>query len=289
MGETNISWCDHSINPIRARHKSTKAVGHYCEKISPGCRNCYASKMQPRFQMPFFQAQQVDGNKANVQPFFVRDSLLQVSHRKKPTKYLWADMTDLFGSWVHDLWIEACFAIMAATPQHTHMVLTKRPDRMALWATRPHLLQKLHEAQGIYGLPSLVLNTWPLPNVWCGVSVENQEAAAHRIPLLSQVPATIRFLSVEPLLETVNLAPFLGPGPEKIHWVIIGGESGPQARECQTTWIAAIIKVCEATGTACFVKQMGSHGHTWGDPKGADPREWPPALQVQNFPQPSHV
>ena len=216
MPPTTIAWCDHSINPIRARNLETGAVGHYCEKISPGCRHCYSSTLQVRFQMPSFQEQR--GSGSSIEPFLDTTKLEQVLQRKKPTKYFWADMTDLFGDWVSDAWLDECFATMALTPQHTHMVLTKRPERMLAFLQTfkrkmggprswlPHLLRHVpQERQDDVFL-------WPLPNVWCGVSVENQAAAEARIPLLLQVPAAIRFLSCEPILSSIDLLKYLQEG-----------------------------------------------------------------------------
>jgi protein gp37 len=151
MGKTTIGWCDHSTNPIRARKRSTSKVGHYCEKISDGCKHCYSSAMQPRlFGMPEFQAQRAD---ADIELFLHPPALEEVRRRRKPTRYFWCDMSDLFGAWVREEWIAQCFAVMAATPQHIHLVLTKRPERMSAWV-------KTH-------YPT------PLPHVWLGTSVED--------------------------------------------------------------------------------------------------------------------
>ena len=339
MPPTTIAWCDHSINPIRARNLETGAVGHYCEKISPGCRHCYSSTLQPRFQMPSFQEQR--GSGSSIEPFLDTTKLEQVLQRKKPTKYFWADMTDLFGEWVPDAWLDQCFATMALTPQHTHMVLTKRPERMLRYLTdlprrlptpgsgrctggppfcRGIVSDGCDHSVGYCGAP------WSLPNVWCGISVENQAAAETRIPLLLQVPAAIRFLSCEPLLSSVDLTNLRTTDgylnaltglyaskdamTERLDWAICGGESGPQARPCHLPWIEYLLRQCQETGTACFVKQLGHQAydphqiyvlnegrvhecegcvscryHT-KDAKGADPTEWPLALRIQKFPQP---
>ena len=324
MPPTTIAWCDHSINPIRARNLETGAVGHYCEKISPGCRHCYSSALQIRFQMPSFQEQR--GSGSQIEPFLDTTKLEQVLRRKKPTKYFWADMTDLFGEWVPDEWIDQCVVTMALSQQHTHMILTKRPERMLAFLQTfkrkmggprswlPHLLRHVpQERQDDVFL-------WPLPNVWCGVSVENQVAAETRIPLLLQCPAAIRFLSCEPILSPIDLALFLGllpedeegaPYPECIDWIVLGGESGTQARPCHLAWIERLVRQCEETGTACFVKQLGRRAydlhqiyalnegrvhecegcvscryHT-KDAKGAAPTEWPLSLRIQEFPSTS--
>jgi protein gp37 len=132
--------------------------------------------------MPEFQTQRAD---ATREVFLHLPALDAVRRRRKPARIFWCDMTDLFGAWVRDDWIAQCVAVMAATPQHVHLVLTKRPTRLRAWMVAHY--------------PT------PLPNVWLGVSVEDQRAADARIPWLMQTPATVRFLSVEPLLSPVRL------------------------------------------------------------------------------------
>jgi protein gp37 len=132
-------------------------------------------------------------------------------------------------------------------------------------------------------------------NVWIGVSVENEETAWERIPVLQNTTARIRFLSVEPLLENVDLGDLFG-----ISWLIVGGESGPKARPCNITWIRSIIQQCQSAGVPCFVKQLGSRPFEWNgegvryddhtyfkvfDPKGGEPDEWPTDLCVREFPE----
>lgn len=315
MAETSIQWTDHSINPIRAKRIATGAVGHYCEKISPGCANCYASNLQKRFNMPAFGSGQRRGD---VEIFLDSSKLQEVWKRKKPTKYFWCDMTDMFGHWVTDDMIDACFATMAMTPQHTHQILTKRPDRM-----RDYILGadgREFKVDGV-GLPAFREPfDWPLPNVWAMTSVENQEQADKRIPELLQVPAKVRGLSVEPLLGPVDITAIRRTQAEgfmrpldgrfnRIHWVIIGGESGNNARPCHIEWVRDLIRQCKAAGVACFVKQLGSvpyqcvgNGACVVDPapcrkqpdgdcifsttdkKGGNIDEWSADLRVREFP-----
>ncbi len=317
MAETSIQWTDFSTNPIRARLRNgggkmkggyDSGVGHYCEKISSGCANCYASSTQPRFGMPefkghkaesFFQHEkQAVAVSDEVEVFFDESKLQEVLKRKKPAKFFRCDMTDLFGSWVPDEWIDKCFATMALTPQHTHQVLTKRPERAASYMARimaddgPSIASIGHEMSGKnYSL------CIPLANVWLGASVENQQAADERIPILLKTPARVRFLSVEPLLGPVDLRETFQTGgyrnyltgqfhdipckgvngnPDftvetddknlpKIDWVIVGGESGHGARRCDAGWIASVVRQCKAASARVFVKQLGSHATTAGD------------------------
>jgi protein gp37 len=307
MSATTIGWTDHSVNPIRARHRETGRVGHYCEKISQGCTHCYSSRMQSRFGMPPFQAQRKD---TAIEPWLDTSKFADVLRRKIPTKFFWCDMSDLFGAWVPDAWIDQCLAVMWAAQWHVHQVLTKRAARMQQYMTNPATPQRIAkeayllmmhrdpEKGDLLALEDLLVDIrWPLPNVWLGVSVENQ-AALNRLTPLCETPAAVRFASLEPLLEDLgDLTPWLQPvlNAGGLDWVIAGGESGPRARPCNEGWIRAIVQQCQAAGTAIFVKQLGAHS-VCGAPgdrvrrvpyrerKGSDPFEWPHDLRVQCFP-----
>ncbi len=290
MGKTSIEWTEHSVNPIRARIRGTNdSVGHFCVKVSPGCKNCYASRLQPRFGMPVFQEQ-----RGELEPELYLDPkvLLSVLRRRKPTTYFWCDMTDLFGEWVPDQWIAACFGVMAATPQHTHQVLTKRSRRMREWfewskgptAGRfwgPALaeLSALHfEKQGagaeLFDLLYSAANraagkSLPLPNVVLMVSAEDQQRADERIPDLLETPAAVRGVSIEPMLGAITLGRWLHtmhhpeePPLPTLDWVIFGGESGAGARPYDLAWPEAVIAQCKAAGVAVFHKQVGANAGT---------------------------
>lgn len=332
MGKTSIEWTDHSVNPFRATLGNGR--GHYCEKVSPGCKNCYSSALQPRFRMPQFQEQR----RANVEHFLDVSKLEDVLRRRKPTTYFWCDMTDMFGDWVPNEWIAACFGVMAATPWHTHQVLTKRSKRMREWfrwegsrherkracvitarsaleAARPGFIaqkESLRFVDAEYG-------RWPLPNVVLMVSAEDQQRADERIPDLLATPAAVRGVSAEPLLGDLDLSVYLRPhscdewpreqagGPNgcaghpmpALDWLIVGGESGRNARPCDVAWIRSIVDQCKAAGVACFVKQlgprpyesvseqtrgMGGVGLSIKHRKGGDPSEWPEELRVRRLP-----
>ena len=203
-------------------------------------------------------------------------------------------MSDLFHEAVNDRQIADIFAVMASCSRHVFQVLTKRPERMRALLAR-NLLESIGAVGGRYG------DRWPLPNVWLGVSVENQATADERIPLLLDTPAAVRFLSVEPLLGPVDLRTWMPPDPEyrpsAIDWCIVGGESGPKARPCRLRWIGAVLDQCTRAGVSAFVKQLGSnvehHSLMTGelgsvaltDRKGGDPSEWPPELRVREFPR----
>jgi len=195
-------------------------------------------------------------------------------------------MTDMFGEWVPDEWIAACFGVMAGTPYHTHQVLTKRAKRMREWfawmadrtchgaydpaaiTRRAMMLTEDTGGPRYVELGMGALERWPLKNVWLGISAEDQRRADERIPHLLETPAAVRFVSAEPLLGPVTfslewLAPFKDTDPAlrrtpRIDWVIVGGESGPGARKCEVDWIRSIVKQCRDASVACFVKQLGS-------------------------------
>ena len=284
-------------------------------------------------------------------------------------------MSALFHESLPDEAIDKVFAVMSLAPQHTFQVLTKRPERMWDYFARLGERDRVLNGKGAWhaataqGLGEAVADEeWvdglcepldgPLPNVWLGVSVEDQARADERIPLLLQTPAAVRFLSVEPMIGAVDLRLDTAQrvqrfnattgairggnehpdrrecqhGPDAhpdtphqhydrppfscarcghrncegyrpavaIHWVIVGGESGPDARPCDVAWIRSVVQQCKAAGTACFVKQLGARpilggavktiggfidfAYTVRDLKGGDPQEWPPDLRVREFP-----
>jgi len=292
MGKTSIEWTDHSINPLRARLRGLDGdlqpivnVGHYCEKTSPGCKNCYSSKFQPRFGMPTFQEQR----RLDVEHWIDRSKLVDVMKRRKPTKWFWCDMTDLFGEWVPIESIALCFAAMAASPQHTHQVLTKRSKRMRDVVRELYTNdgEKIREAaESLAGdMSACHLGEdawkWPLSSVWLGVSVEDEPRRRRIIDLL-ETPAAVRFVSAEPLLESlqldvINLDDFSSlnlltgevsysgrggaPGHSSqryrqgIDWLITGSESGNGARPMDEEWVRYLRDQCTAAGVSFFYKQ----------------------------------
>ncbi len=241
-------------------------------------------------------------------------------------------MSDLFHEDVPDEVIDRVFAVMALTPQHTYQVLTKRPERMRDYFAMPapgeerasdRIMAATYEvadyAKAFYREPS----GWPLPNVWLGVSVEDQERADERIPHLLSTPAAVRFLSMEPLLGPVEFSDVsrrsdaveqLGRRAlAGIDWVIVGGESGPHARPFDIAWARSLRDQCQQAGVAFFLKQLGAHvldRHTtcadthppeecWPDittrveghrvhlrhSHGSNADEWPEDLRVREFPR----
>jgi protein gp37 len=337
MGKTSIEWTHRegsqgvTWNPTRG-----------CSRISPGCEHCYAETIAERFSGP---GQHWEGYATRGKGWTRRVSLLlhklaePLSWRAPRTVFV-DSASDLFHEKLTFEEIGAVFGVMAQTPRHTYQVLTKRSERLRefyAWASGhgdehappPDFVVSTCAANFVGDIDQVV-RPWPLANVWIGVSVEDQQRADERIPDLLAVPAAVRFLSVEPLLEEVDLRVALGLQPGKqwapclcreihpsdrpcltceakaslhrVHWVIVGGESGPGARPFDVAWARSIVTQCREAGVACFVKQLGDRavdttmivrkGPDRKPPllllrtkKGGDPSEWPPDLRVREFPR----
>lgn len=199
-----------------------------CTKVSPGCKNCYAEIMARRLQAM--------GVRAYEKGFVLRlmpDRLKEPLERTKPTIYFVNSMSDLFHENVPFDYVRDVFAVMAQAPHHTFQILTKRAERMAEFC------------EGV-AVP---------PNVWLGVSVEDRRYGVPRISVLRGIRAHVRFLSVEPLLQDIGQVDLSG-----IHWVIVGGESGPKARPMKHEWVDNVKQQCDRAGVAFFFKQWGAWG-----------------------------
>lgn len=307
-----------------------------CKETSPGCANCYSARLiGVRFSrnpsLPMYHDIATTG--ANGHPHFTGARRMMPSRLDEPLrarkgrKIFVNDMGDLFfeGHPFED--IAAVFGVMASARQHTFQVLTKRPDRVVEFFS---WIQAKLDACAARGVPRAMLAEagvcheaamdagvnetrmgpicppWPLPNVWIGTSVENR-AVLHRIDTLRTIPAAVRFLSVEPLLEDLGTVDLTG-----IHLVIVGGESGKKARTFDLAWARSLRDQCRAAGVAFFFKQAGakpvesiySRGasvmalgvearvylHTANvsldDPHGGDLSELPFDLRGREFPEP---
>lgn len=199
-----------------------------CSKVSPGCDHCYAENMARRLR-----AMGTKGYENGFELKLMRERLDQPLRRKTPTKYFVNSMSDLFHEEVPFAFIEQIISVIDKTPQHAYQILTKRAERMA---------EFFH-------------NRKPPANAWIGVTVENVKHGLPRIDHLRQIDATIRFISAEPLLEDLGKVDL-----SNIHWCIVGGESGNQARPLKEEWVQEIQKQCEQQKVAFFFKQWG----TWG-------------------------
>lgn len=256
-GQTGIEWCD-----------ATWSVVSGCTKKSEGCRNCWACRLAATRlrNHPRYRGLATYPDLRGVQPEWtgeVRthpDLLDQPLHWRKSKRIFVCSQADLFHENVTKEFLWAVFRTMWYVKRHTFLVLTKRSARMAEY------LNKLgfQEIARNDGLP------WPIPNVWLGVSVEDQKTADERIPLLLQTPAAVRFVSYEPALGLVDLRHYLGPlrmtlspgtGVEHgLDWIIAGGESGPNARPSHPDWFRKVRDDCQLVGTPFFFKQWGEWG-----------------------------
>lgn len=265
-GKSNIEWCDTTWNPMAG-----------CTRVSSGCNFCYAFQLHDQRHVAWKRGRWPTAPQQYHQPFsrvqLLPERLRDPYHWRTPRRVFVNSVSDLFhpdvpSSYILDIWLT-----MAANPRHTFQILTKRPERMGAWCR-----------ETFAAAPSLA----NLPNVWLGVSVEDQAAADERIPHLLDTPAAIRFLSCEPLLGPVDVALrltswttrarlFPEPGPAGIDWVIVGGESGPHARLMDPAWAIDLRMQCDLAGVPFFMKQLGSvlaKRLGYHHPHGSDWREW---------------
>ncbi len=218
MSKSKIEWTEATWNPT---------VG--CSKVSAGCANCYAEVMARRLQ-----AIGVDGYENGFGLSLMPERLEQPIERTIATRYFVNSMSDLFHEGIPTRFIDLVFQTIKRTPRHSYQILTKREKRMAEYC-ESHVLPR---------------------NLWLGVTVEDVKSGLPRIDSLRNIDATVRFLSMEPLLEDLGRIDLTG-----VHWVIVGGESGAKARPMKRAWAVSIMEQCEAQGVAFFFKQWG----TWGE------------------------
>lgn len=313
MNATTIEWTDRTWNPVTG-----------CTRVTPGCDRCYAENIARRFAGgPAFP----NGFTVTLHP----ERLDAPRHWRRPARVFVNSMSDLFHADIPDHFVLAVFQTMANTPQHTFQVLTKRHARMRAFCERLGFREPTR-AEAAAGHRSIAYlgdhpfdvapwDTAPLPNVWLGVSVEDQARAELRIPSLLRTNAAIRFISAEPLIGPLDLEPWFkhvqipaceqcsprGPvdwhsghiwgrcicgchtstHPNRLDWVIVGGESGPGARPMDPAWARTIVELGQVAGFAVFVKQLGSawaRAHGTRSPKGADWDDWPEHLAVRQMP-----
>jgi len=248
---SKIEWTERTWNPI---------VG--CTKVSPGCENCYALRMawrlshNPNTTNKYAgTVKKTAGGKVNWTGVInFNDALHAPLDTKKPTTWFVNSMSDLFHPTIGFDMVDAIFNVMDACPQHTFQVLTKRPSRMLEY------YHWKHDGNG------LKFGRWPLANVWIGTSIEDQQRGTERLKALLNTPAVVRFVSCEPLLGPLNLGLCLatevtdlikGVLGAQLHWVIVGGESGPNARPMHPEWARALRDECNEIGIPFFFKQWG--------------------------------
>jgi protein gp37 len=307
-----------------------------CSRVSPGCGGargeggCYAERQAIRQAGPGRAYEGLvrigkQGPRWTGKVILVKDKLVEPFYWRKGKRIFVNSMSDLFHEGLTNKQIAAIFGIIACCPQHTFQILTKRAERMRAWFA---WVEKEAAEAGI--TPAMVCIEeacnhtdigfelhkagdrvqWPLPNVWMGVSVEDQKYAEERIPDLLLTPAAVRFVSYEPALGPVAFFAFLKSdlrdrslkelgttGMPGLDWIIVGGESGPGSRPFHVDWARSVVRECEEAKVACFVKQLGRkpvsrNGGTALDDgpmplvsrKGNDMEEWPMDLRVRQWP-----
>jgi protein gp37 len=325
---TNIEWTDETWNPTRG-----------CSRVSPGCGQgpdggCYAERQAIRQSGPGGKYHGLvrsgpSGPRWTGRVAFDPVKLTEPCRWRAPRRVFVNSMSDLFHEALSDEQIAAVFGVMAQCPQHTFQILTKRAERMRSWfdwvsgsgpadllAPPPDFVVTTH-AVNLGWDGDQIARPWPLPNVHIGVSVESDDWES-RIASLMQVPATVRFVSLEPLLSEPKAILGWIPG---LDWVIVGGESGPRSRPFCAAWARSVVHACAASGVPCFVKQLGARpiftdrdtevmdryamaldaaGYSALDVdpqggggvhiplasrKGGNPAEWPTDLRVRQWPR----
>jgi len=292
--KTAIAWTDATWNPVSG-----------CSKVSPGCEHCYAETLSLRYG---WTSQPWTGPNAHTNVQLHPERLDKPLHWKRPRMVFVNSMSDVFHDQVSDAFIDEIFAVMAMAAQHTFQILTKRPQRMYQYLTDPQTVFRIADAidrrndyQGYDVLAQDLRDgfAWPLPNVWLGVSVEDQRRADERIPWLQQTPAHIRFLSCEPLLGPIDLTAYLphrsvydphidtagcaicghlpswhGTDIAWIDWVIVGAESGPEARPMDDDWVRSLLNQCVAADVPFFFKQRATQSGRKETEPELDGRQW---------------
>lgn len=249
---TGVSWCDHTFNGWWG-----------CVPVSPGCEHCYAERQSKRFGPGIWASHRFFGEKHWNEPRAWNKKAKAEGIRRR---VFCGSMCDVFEDrpdlveWRGRLW-----SLIVNTPNLDWLLLTKRPENVLMMC--PHQIMGERDE-------------WIPPNVWIGVTAENQEMADKRIPLLLDIPATVRFVSVEPMLEQIDILQYLTgeytTGIIGANWVICGGESGSGARPMNIDWARDLCDQCEIAGTPFFMKQLS------GTKKNLEDFPW--ELRVREFP-----
>lgn len=272
---SKIQWTEKTWNPVTG-----------CSRVSAGCQNCYAERMAWRLMNNPVVGDRYAGTvrkteKGRIQwtgkVNLIYDAITQPYTWRKPSLVFVNSMSDFFHPDIPQKFLGELWRVMRDTPQHTYQILTKRPQ---------NITDRLPADWGD-----------GYPNVWLGTSVEDLATAKLRILHLSMVNAAVRFLSMEPLLNAVDLSSeplwdeWLYPDYAPVRWldwVIVGGESGPNSRECNPIWIKDILDQCQPYEVPVFVKQLGTvtaKEYSLKDRKGGNINEWPLNLRVREYPK----
>lgn len=258
---TKIHWTDETINPV---------VG--CSKMSSGCASCYAEIIARRLAAMGLEQYQgvISFGKWNGLTAFVPSELEKPYKWKAHRSVFVSSMGDLFHKTVPFGWVDEVMRMVWDNPRHTFIVLTKRPENMRRYFTglatsgltaeaSKRLLQNINYARQDHGWHLRYLRGGALHNLVCGVSVEDQQTADDRIPVLLEIPAAKRFISLEPMVGPVSLRP---DDLKRLDGVILGGESGNKARYLNPTWVRTIRDQCAEAGTPFMFKQWAQMQRT---------------------------
>jgi len=280
MSDTKIEWTEKSWNPVTG-----------CSKVSDGCLHCYAETMAKRLRA-MGVAKYADGFAVRCHP----ECLSEPLHWRKPRRIFVNSMSDIFHPQVPQAFRTEVFDIMCSwrwpskaaqregdtedlvDPGHTFQILTKRPENITPW------LEWVDEfCPGDSAFQVVFDNPFGGPpripkHIHLGVTVENQQAAAERIPRLLDTPAAVRFISVEPMLSPIDLRKYYED--MKISWVIVGAETGPGRRPCKLEWVRDIITQCDDANVPIFIKQLSINGKV-----SKDPAEWPEWARRREYPK----
>jgi protein gp37 len=269
-----IQWTDATWNPTTG-----------CTKISPGCAHCYIERT------PAFRIHGRRFTNGHIPLLLHPDRLEQPLHWKKPRRIFVNSLSDLFHEDVPDQFLHEVYHVMEQAHWHVFQVLTKRAERMRNYLTWRYGPDEEHSHGRI-----------PSRHIWHGVSVENQHWKSRVIPHLVNTPSAVRFVSLEPLLEDLGdiwdwfprereVSQTRSMWIDGVNWVIVGGESGPQSRDCAIDWVRSIRWQCREAHVPCFVKQLGRQPRVSDgvylnlkDKKGGVLDEWPIDLRVREFP-----
>ena len=261
MQKTKIEWADYTSNPIRFCDEQGNTVWG-CVPVSEGCRNCYASAQNNRFNKNHFSAQNMRRLTSYLDEKEL-DALLK-SRAIKDKRVFIGDMTDLFGEWVTDEFLDQLFAVLLYLPDTTFQLLTKRPERMkgyissiASVAVDTERDQVIFDLWRSHYAESYGQQPWPSSHIWLGCSAENQKTYDDRWGHLARLRKMgwTTFLSLEPLLGPIDLR--LSSRDLQPDWVIVGGESGPKARPMHPQWARELRDQCVAAKVPFFFKQWG--------------------------------
>lgn len=234
MQKTKIPWCDYTFNPW---------VG--CGKASPGCANCYARAMETRWGRDFSERRRTSPDNWRNPDLWER---LAFKEHKRPRVFC-GSMCDWLDNTVPYQWTDDLIRLIGETPHIDWLMLTKRPENFHLRMNHIMLTGQNHTAYAW-------LRGEPPPNVWFGVTAENEELWDRRVDILRTIPARLRWVSAEPLLGPLS---FRRGDADVVNWVVAGGENGRGARECRRYWIGNLRYECMANGTQFFFKQWGDN------------------------------